>query len=230
MARTRNGGLIVSLNGFLDLGTALSGTAVVTPPSGTNYAPQPVSFTVVPGGGQLNDTNCVFGPVSGSWGTLTVFGVTDGSGTALATPGTLLAPFTPVNGQLVAVPPGNISLFVGAQVPIEAGTVASGLVGTGSGWVTALLLPAQTNITASVPSGTGFRLPAVLPGNVTQGTVTLQNNDPANAAPVYPPVGTSGRIGFGGTTLASGTPFLVGANGGRISFSTNAPAQYWAAG
>lgn len=115
----------MSLNGFLDLGTAISGTAVVTPPSGTNYAAQPVSFEVQAGGVQLNDVNCVFGPVSGSWGTLTVFGVTDGSGRALTAPGTLQQPFAPLNGQLVVVPPGDITLVAGAQFAAGPGAFVS---------------------------------------------------------------------------------------------------------
>ena len=51
-------------------------------------------------------------------GTLVCFGVTeDQAGTiALVAPGTLQVPFTPVNGQLVVVPPGNISLVVGAAI------------------------------------------------------------------------------------------------------------------
>ena len=221
----------MSLTGFLDLGTALSGTAVATPPSGTNYAAQPVSFTPVEGGGQLSDVNCTFGPVSGSWGTLTVFGISDGFGNALTAPGTLQQPFTPLNGQLVVVPPGSISLFLGAQIPTELGTVASGLVGTGNSQATALPLTAAVNIVASAPSGVaGFSLPAVLPGGVSEGTVVVQNNDPTNAAPVYPPAGTSGQIAYSGTVLASGTPLMVAAGGKRINFSTNSPTAYWAAG
>ena len=115
----------MALNGYLNLGTALSGSTVVTPPSGTNYAAQPVSFTSAPGGGQINNVLCTFGPVSGSWGTLTVFGVTDGSGNPLTPPGTLQQPFTPLNGQLVVVPPGDVSVVVGAQFAAGPGSFIS---------------------------------------------------------------------------------------------------------
>ena len=107
----------MSLNGFLDLGTAISGVTVVTPPAGTNYAAQPISFELLVGGVQVSNVNCVFGPVSGSWGTLTVFGITNGSGTSYVAPGTLQQPFTPLNGELVIVSPGAITLEVGTQFP-----------------------------------------------------------------------------------------------------------------
>ena len=221
----------MSLYGFLDLGTAVSGNAVVTPPSGANYAAQPISFELFTGGLQLSNVNCVFGPVSGSWGTLTVFGVTDGSGTPYVAPGTLQQPFTPLNGELVVAAPGSIALSIGTQFPAGAGTVASGLVGTGNSQATAMPLPAQTNIITSAPSGiAGFSLPLQLPGSLSEGTVYVQNNDPADPAPIYPPPGTSGQISFGGTVLASGTPFMVAANGGKIGFATCSPSTLWTAG
>ena len=122
--------------GYLQLGTGISGTTVVTPPSGTNYYGQPIAFSAIPGGIQISSQNCVFGPVSGSWGTLTSFGVTDASGNAVVAPGTLQQPFTPVNGQLVVVPPGNISLVIGSQFAAGPGAFvsrnASGPTATGS--------------------------------------------------------------------------------------------------
>lgn len=137
-------------NGFLQLGTAISGTVVVTPPSGANYLGQPVTFDVFTGGIQLTDVNCVFGPVSGSWGTLTCFGVTEDQGGTIVVvaPGTLIAPFTPLNQQLVVVSPGNISLVVGAQFaagPVasapgnQQGSLTSGVVALATGAYTLIL-------------------------------------------------------------------------------------------
>jgi hypothetical protein len=127
----------MSISGYLTLGTALSGSTVITPPTGTNYAPQVVNFTTMAGGISLLGTSAVFGPVVGSWGTLTVFGVTDELGNPVIAPGTLQSPFTPVNGQLVYVPMGDISIVVGSQftaVPVSSaggnqqGTLTSGAV------------------------------------------------------------------------------------------------------
>lgn len=111
----------MSINGFLTLGTSLSGMVVVPPPAGTNYVPQPISFDLVAGGVTLNGISCVFGPVSGSWGTLSVFGVTDEANNPYWV-GTLAQPYAPVNGQLVVVPQGNIALVVGAQIFASPGT------------------------------------------------------------------------------------------------------------
>ena len=160
----------MSSSGYLQLGTAISGTVVVTPPSGTNYAGQPVTFDTFVGGIQLTSINCVFGPVSGAWGTLTCFGVTeDQAGTeAVVAPGTLQAPFTPVNGQLVVVPPGDMSLVVGAQFaagpgfevsispqPLSYGGAVSGTVGTSSGQLVASGVYTRALLIQTAPGSVG---------------------------------------------------------------------------
>ena len=94
--------------GYLDLGTAVSGIAVVTPVD-ASYAPQLVSLTTQPGGVSTSDNACVFGPVSGSWGTLTAFGLSDLNHNPICT-GALTAPIAPALGQIIAVPPGSISV------------------------------------------------------------------------------------------------------------------------
>lgn len=99
-------------------------------------------------------------------------------------------------------------------------SVATNLVGTGTNQATALPLPAFTNIIASVPAGTGF----ILNGNIGEGDVAVQNRDPSNNAPIYPPFGA--QIEALGTNI----PFNVGARGQRITFSTNAAATQWYAG
>jgi hypothetical protein len=114
-----------TLSGFLNLGVGLSGSTVIVPPSGTNYSAQPVLFDSAASGVMLLGVSCVFGPVSGSWGTLTVAGVTDEFGNSVFA-GTLAAPFTPVNGQLVVVPQGNIALVVGSQFTAAPGSVVQG--------------------------------------------------------------------------------------------------------
>jgi hypothetical protein len=141
-------------NGYLQLGTAISGSVVVTPPGGTNYAGQPVTFDTFVGGVQLTNVNCAFGPVSGSWGTLTCFGITEDQAgtTAVVAPGTLQAPFTPLNGQIVVVPPGSVSIVVGSQfaagpgfVANNAGPTTSGFVSLGSGAYSAVVASGARN-------------------------------------------------------------------------------------
>lgn len=143
------------MSGFLDLGTAISGSGIVTPPDGTGYVSQPVSFDPVPGGYSLNGISCIFGPVSGSWGTLTVFGLSDSDGNLLW-PGTLSSPFSPVNGQLVIVPQGNLSLVYGSQfvaapsnivtISPQKGPTASGSVALTSGAYSLVLASGARNV------------------------------------------------------------------------------------
>ena len=102
--------------GYLDLGTAVSGIAVVTPVD-ASYAPQLVSLTTQPGGVSTSDNACVFGPVSGSWGTLTAFGLSDLNHNPICT-GALTAPIAPALGQIIAVPPGSISVVSRPPAPI----------------------------------------------------------------------------------------------------------------
>lgn len=106
------------INGLLQLGTGLSGNAVVVPSSGAGYAAMPCSFDLSEGSIAVNVVNCVYGPVSGSWGTLTSFGVTDLAGNPVWA-GTLQAPLTPANGALVLTPLGLIQLAPAAQIAIS---------------------------------------------------------------------------------------------------------------
>lgn len=170
------------VNGLLNLGTALSGTMVVTPSVESGYTALPVSYDVVSGGITLNTVNCVFGPVSGSWGTLTSFGVTDLQGNP-AWAGTLAIPFTPADGQIVIAPVGQIQLALGtqysvgpssnwfAQPPVlvagslggnpgpgvgglQAVTVASGLIFSGS--VVGLNAAGLPTSSSGLPSGAPY--------------------------------------------------------------------------
>ncbi len=144
----------MSISGYLDLGTAIVSGAIVTPPAGTNYAAQPVTFDEVAGGITLSGVSCTFGPVSGSWGTLTCFMVSDQNGNPYW-PGTLAAPFTPVNGQLINVPQGNISLVVGGQLSAapadvvvsapQKGPTTSGSVALTSGAYSAVMASGARN-------------------------------------------------------------------------------------
>ena len=140
----------MGINGFLALGTSISSGSVVQPPSGAGYAPQYVNFDTFAGGVTLNDTGCVFGPVTAPWGTLTVFGVVDTLGNPIQAPGTLQSPFTPMIGQLVTVPQGSITLVVGSQFtagPIssiatilnQSGPTTSGTVALSSGQYTLVM-------------------------------------------------------------------------------------------
>lgn len=112
------------VNGNLGLGTALVSGVIVEPVSGLAYSRVPISFDSIVGGVTLNVVNGVFGPVSGTWGTLSLFQLFDQYGNP-GWAGTLQAPITPVAGQLVYIPVGSISLSVNAQVP--ASGAVSGL-------------------------------------------------------------------------------------------------------
>jgi hypothetical protein len=105
------------LNGLLNLGSALSGLAVITPGSGAGYTALPISYDTASGGLLLSSVNCVFGPASG-WGTLSVFNVTDLAGNPVWA-GTLSAPITPQNGSLVIIPVGNLQLITGQQLTVN---------------------------------------------------------------------------------------------------------------
>jgi hypothetical protein len=112
----------------------------------------------------------------------------------------------------------------GTPITWTAGTtmqeVVTGLIGTGTNQATATLLYGFTSIISSAPSGTGF----ILPGYIQEGTIIVQDMDLTHNATIYPPVGAHIN------NLAVNVPFTVGSNGGRISFSTNAPATQWYAG
>lgn len=155
----------MSIQGYLNLGVALSGSVVVTPPSNSGYAPQAISFDTFVGGVTLNGVSCVFGPVTAPWGTLTVFGITDVSGNPMFPAGTLQAPFTPLVGQIVTVPQGNITLVVGSQFnasvaaqetvpPLTYTGPYSGVVGSGSAVLVASGTYKRTFTIQTLPSDT----------------------------------------------------------------------------
>ncbi len=100
--------------------------------------------------------------------------------------------------------------------PQLVGPPATGLVLTSP----PLLIAAQTNVIVSAPPGTS----AILPTGVV-GTIFVQNNDPADPASIYPPVGA--QFQYGGTTLAVNDPFLIAANGGNVAFVTNSANTLW---
>lgn len=172
----------MSINGYLNLGTALSGQVITPPPSGAGYSPQPVVFNTVGGGVALNGVTSIFGPVSGSWGTLTCFSVTDVSGNVYAA-GTLQAPYTPLNGQLVQVPQGSLTLVLGSQFSAAPAAVVStsGPKGPTTSGSVVLASGGYTNVLAS-----GSR-----------NMILLQNTDPINImqvilGPNQPPSGATG--------------------------------------
>jgi hypothetical protein len=215
------------MSGYLQLGTAVSGTVVVTPGSGLGYAGQPVSFTAFPGGVQLNSVNCVFGPVSGSWGTLTCFGVTsDQAGTVpVQAPGTLTSPFTPLNGQLVAVPPGNVQLVVGAQFAAGPGTVVaatgvasgptvSGYVALASGAYSAVLASGARNALTLQNMSATDTVKIVLGG----GTAPASGAVPSAVLP--PPFGSWPPAGTGFVTTDSVWATCGAASGTNLSYVT----------
>lgn len=211
----------MTVAGFLDLGTAISGTTVVVPPSGTNYAPQPIDFDSFQGGVQLSNVNCVFGPVSGSWGTLTVFGVTDGSGNAIVPPGTLQSPFTPLNGQLVCVPPGDISLVVGAQFAAGPGTFVPNLSGPTASGSIALTSGAYAAVVASGARNT-LQVQNLASGDVVKLRIGDATQPPSGAVPttVLGPYGTWPPLGGGFTTTDAVWATCGAASGTTASWIT----------
>lgn len=95
--------------------------------------------------------------------------------------------------------------------------VATGLVATGTNRATAFVLPAQTNVFATVPTGTGCALnPAFVSG--TCRVINTASNDLL----VYPPA--TARIGSGAAGVAA-----VVSPGAGVDFATNAPATLWIA-
>ena len=114
----------MSIYGYLNLGTGLSGLGIVTPSAVAGYARQPVSFGDVLGGVTVNQTACVFGPVTGTWGALNIFDITDADGNPMFT-GTLRPPFVPAVGQIVFVEPGDISIVLYPQFVNDGGVLTT---------------------------------------------------------------------------------------------------------
>jgi hypothetical protein len=180
----------MSISGFLNLGTALSGTVIVPPPSGAGYAPQPISFNSAAGGVTLNGVSCVFGPVTAPWGTLTSFNVTDTEGNPYWA-GTLAVPLTPVTGQLVVVPQGNITLVVGAQFTVapsapvvKQGSTTSGSVTLSSGAYSMVLASGARNMILLTETS-GFPVRIVLGGSLPPSGATGYSLIPPNGT--WPP-------------------------------------------
>lgn len=83
---------------------------------------QPIVFSAQPDGTSINDTLCTFGPVSGTWGTLTVFDVRDLNHNTFFR-GTLLSSVAPRSGQLLILPPGSVTITTDipvSDVPVPA--------------------------------------------------------------------------------------------------------------
>lgn len=110
--------LMGTVNGYLNLGTAVYGNEVATPSRYANYNAQPISFNSINQGTLVSDVLCIFGPVSGSWGTLTSFGITDLYRNPLFASGLSVAIPT-VNGQLIQVPPGAVSIVPTPGPPLQ---------------------------------------------------------------------------------------------------------------
>lgn len=190
----------MSITGFLQLGTAVSGGLVVPPSSGAGYAPQAINFDEFPGGVTLNGAGCIFGPLTASWGTLTVFGIVDASGNAVVAPGTLQTPFTPSIGQLVTVPQGSITLVVGSQFTAAPGSVTTGKA------------PPLTY--SPIVSGTvGTTSNVLVPSGTFTTTFTIQTQP-----------GSTGNIWMrpDGSVAVSGAGPYVFAGGGSYTFGTAA--------
>jgi hypothetical protein len=209
----------MSINGFLNLGVGLSGSVVLPPPSGAGYSPQYVSFDDAPGGVTLNGVSCIFGPVTAPWGTLTSFGVTDSLGNPVFA-GTLQFPFTPLIGQLVTVPAGNISLVVGsnftagtfssvAVVPVaQTGPTISGSVTLNSGAYTLVLA-----------SGARSALALTNADSANTVRVILGDTQPASGALGYlivPPFETWPSAGFGDYVPSDGIWAITTALSGQV--------------
>lgn len=209
------------ISGFLNLGTGFSGSTLVTPPSGTNYAAQSVSFTALAGAIALNGNSCVFGPVSGSWGTLVAFGVTDTNGLPYWS-GTLKTPFAPVNGQLVIVPQGDVTLVVGSQMvatpattvvsPAQGPTV-SGSVALSSGSYS-LVLASGARKALSLTNTSASGLVQILLGGVSA---------PASGAAGYsiiPPYGNWPSAGLGDFVPTDSIWAIATASGVTLNYFT----------
>jgi hypothetical protein len=96
------------INGALGLGNAIVSGSIVEPASGTNYARMPVYLNVT-ATGITNMTPVQFGPVSGTWGSITSFQIFDNSGLPTWV-GYLQPTLTPLNAQYLYFPPGQIVL------------------------------------------------------------------------------------------------------------------------
>lgn len=170
----------MSINGYLNLGTAVVSGAVVPPSSGAGYAPQFVNFDTFPGGATLNGVSCLFGPLTAPWGTLTCFSVTDVSGNTVVPPGTLQSPFTPQLGQYVTVPQGSITLVLGSQFSAQPGFVVTSTPAKGA------------TVSGSVALSSGAYTLVLASG--LRNLLVLSNTDGGNTV----------RVILGGTQPASG--------------------------
>jgi hypothetical protein len=212
------------ITGLLHLGTAVSGSAVVTPGDGLGYAPQIVDYDIPAGGVALNTADLIFGPVLGTggapWGTLSVFGLYDLDGHPVW-PGTLTVPVTPVPGQLLFIPIGKLSLTVPfiPTPPIppdnQLAYLVTNVVAAGTTQDTATALGGQNNIVTGGAAGGGVILDVI-----SYGDQTVLNRWSDNALLVYPPDGDSIE------SFAVNAPVLVPV-GGSAKFTTAFGSTQW---
>lgn len=166
----------MSIDGFINLGNAVTGLTVATPSVDDGYVPQPISFEDAEKGVTLNSLAAIFGPVQGNWGSLTCFNITDSAGGPLWA-GTLRTTITPVSGQLIVIPQGNIALILGTTFSVAPGVVSvnDNLSAFGTTKQTATPLTASANIfTSVVVSGTCI-LPTLVEGTVK--AINTTDND-----------------------------------------------------
>lgn len=113
-----------------------------------------------------------------------------------------------------------------AQASAEQGILSSGLVATGNSQVTALILPTDFNIFATVAASTGAILPGASDTPTTPGIALPTDqvvvvNHGANSLSVYPQSG--GKIANGAANAA----FAVAAN--KTAFFLYLGSSLWAA-
>jgi hypothetical protein len=100
-----------------------------------------------------------------------VFGVEDGAGNAIVSPGTLQTPYTPQVGQYVTIPQGNITLVVGSQFSASPGFVVTSTPAKGA------------TITGSVVLTSGAYRAVVASG--LRNLLVLTNTDGGNTVRVF---------------------------------------------
>jgi hypothetical protein len=205
------------VNGLLGLGVGIVSGVITEPASAAGYFRAPISFDVITGGVTLNVVNGTFGPVVGSgspWGTLSVFQVFDQFGNPGWT-GTLQAPVTPVQGELIYVPVGVIALAINSQ--LNASGAASGLQ-------PAIFMPSGT-ILGNPTSGVSGPLSLTISSGLDYASGAISGTGsvfvtPATSGAIgglivpsgsYFTADVSGNLGFG--PIASGTVFANAGSG-----------------
>jgi hypothetical protein len=205
------------LNGYIGLGTSISGSAIVEPTSGssTGYARQPVQYAFGASSGQIISASGTFGPVSGTWGTLVVFGIFDTYGNPLWN-GTLVQPLTPLYGQYVYTPAGLNNLGLGTQYAAFVGGAAvinstvtnssqqifiinnnfSGTISSGTSMIVMSGVGAVSGVQLTLPSGSYGTTLRFVTNAVVSGLVFLA-----------PATGITGVAGAIPSVMTPGSPF-----------------------